>query len=1006
MKPFITILYLLACSYGMAQANRKLALQNAVTYRFSFTLREPALHASAGIYDAGGALVRTLWYNRQYTRGTHSEGWDGTDDTGRIVPDPTSCTWQVTTHKLTYTWEGVIGNTSKTFTGAAIHKGLNYTTALCFSGRYMYAGQAYNESVTRTSKSDISNIQERTLIDNTGHAPDITACATDDNYVYWAGTDAYAKVAAGSTMNNAASFVYATRIDNDTLVSFLHGTPYKEVYGHSYSAIGLLTADAGCAIGGIAVQKNGAYLYITRPYKNLVSVYNKTTGVFVTSFPVTAPAGIRISPSGNELWLTHDNTVTEKYGISSNGRLTSTGIQIKSGAEVLAMDVNTSALLLCEGGSNQYIKAYHPVTGAYLWTYGKAGGYLTNATVANDKFYWKDLRNIYSPFIAFAPDGSFWVGDNGNCRMQHYSADRKFLNRISWTPIGYAMAVDPNNPSRVFFLNMEYKVDYNKPLAPDNGSWQLVKNWGGDMAGKEYSIYTGIKEPVTFSNGSTFCYLGNNADSKGLTFQLVRLNSDGTKTRTSLINSILLYIDKSGDLYRQDRAFAGQTAKWYRTPLAGYDKNGYPQWGTPFTLASIVQAAGDPGFQGDVNHYRPNASTADGVFIAYDNTVAGTGYHLGGVKNGRWLWKTELSTYKTYSGDFPPPYRFETGNGVRNAGTLALTLGNTIITGYNGEFYKGQGQTNMYNHIYSNGLPLAQFGTVPDIARSANPAGFAGNALSMAVVPAGKDVAYLYHNDESIHGGIHRWKITGLNSIVTLSGSLSAGLAAKPVTGNGINLLEGLELTKGSSISRNGAGWTFTNLASQSWASDSVWKVATQRFSLDKTNPDLSFVFRNARIIADTATRILTNKLPDRVNSWELNMVINFQGNNPNNTSTQFFQDIVDASGKKIVRIYPTMLYTGARRFVMYANGVEIFSVPAAEAASYLYTAQPLIIRASGPQLSVSYAGAAAVVVPVSDNGAVLLRPAKLRCIFNQAVIGNHYSLGLGILSANFYTNR
>ena len=40
----------------------------------------------------------------------------------------------------------------------------------------------------------------------------------------------------------------------------------------------------------------------------------------------------------------------------------------------------------------------------------------------------------------------------------------------------------------------------------------------------------------------------------------------------------------------------------------------------------------------------------------------------------------------------------------------------------------------------------------------------AGNALSASVVEVGGDL-YLYHCDESHHGGVHRWKISGLTSI-------------------------------------------------------------------------------------------------------------------------------------------------------------------------------------------------------------------------------------------------
>ena len=45
------------------------------------------------------------------------------------------------------------------------------------------------------------------------------------------------------------------------------------------------------------------------------------------------------------------------------------------------------------------------------------------------------------------------------------------------------------------------------------------------------------------------------------------------------------------------------------------------------------------------------------------------------------------------------------------------------------------------------------------------PAMMAGNAYRSYVVKAANGNVYLYHNDESCHGGVHRWRIDGLSSI-------------------------------------------------------------------------------------------------------------------------------------------------------------------------------------------------------------------------------------------------
>ncbi|RDC66119.1 PA14 domain-containing protein [Adhaeribacter pallidiroseus] len=94
-----------------------------------------------------------------------------------------------------------------------------------------------------------------------------------------------------------------------------------------------------------------------------------------------------------------------------------------------------------------------------------------------------------------------------------------------------------------------------------------------------------------------------------------------------------------------------------------------------------------------------------------------------------------------------------------------MALDKSIIWGYHGEFWK-QGQTNKWNHFYDNGLFVGQFGiTRWDIAGKVAVKGMAGNSFSPVIVKTSDGAAYLYHNDESEHGGIHRWKINGLNTI-------------------------------------------------------------------------------------------------------------------------------------------------------------------------------------------------------------------------------------------------
>lgn len=121
------------------------------------------------------------------------------------------------------------------------------------------------------------------------------------------------------------------------------------------------------------------------------------------------------------------------------------------------------------------------------------------------------------------------------------------------------------------------------------------------------------------------------------------------------------------------------------------------------------------------------------------------------------------------------------------AANVAMSAAGHVVVGFNGEGWRG-GQASQWLHYDGvTGLFLGQFGTVNgvhDLAHSkfdyagggyATP-GSAGNAFGaiLVSVPASTagegggvgagegDAVYLYHNDESVHGGVHRWKISGL----------------------------------------------------------------------------------------------------------------------------------------------------------------------------------------------------------------------------------------------------
>jgi hypothetical protein len=186
-------------------------------------------------------------------------------------------------------------------------------------------------------------------------------------------------------------------------------------------------------------------------------------------------------------------------------------------------------------------------------------------------------------------------------------------------------------------------------------------------------------------------------------------------------------------------------------------------------LASTNQTATANPVSSGPYRQRPGEITTSDIIVSFrGGKETGSVFHLGGIKKGasNWLWKTArtLSQGTSYTGNYPSDGSFDIGNSVINPGNVAMVVDRSIFWGYNGEFWKS-GQVNKYNHVYDNGLFIGQFGTTRNTVGLAQAsAGMAGNAFSPALVKVGSDY-YLYHNDESDHNGVHRWKISGLSTI-------------------------------------------------------------------------------------------------------------------------------------------------------------------------------------------------------------------------------------------------
>ena len=102
----------------------------------------------------------------------------------------------------------------------------------------------------------------------------------------------------------------------------------------------------------------------------------------------------------------------------------------------------------------------------------------------------------------------------------------------------------------------------------------------------------------------------------------------------------------------------------------------------------------------------------------------------------------------------------------------AVTTGLQFFAEGNQVFYGFDGQngsySNQYMHYMDDGLFVGQFGEATDQTYPSDPrqaqAGNGGNVGYMSVVKANGRI-YLYHVDEAMHAGVHRWRVDNLDSI-------------------------------------------------------------------------------------------------------------------------------------------------------------------------------------------------------------------------------------------------
>jgi DNA-binding beta-propeller fold protein YncE len=729
---------------------------------------------SAGIFDSGDRLVRTLWSGRFYEKGTITVDWDGLDDDGMAVPPGSPYRARLLAHNVRYVWEGVIGNTSKEITGPTVHRAYKTIHDMAFDeqGHGFYV-VGYNEQQNALHRFDTSEPQEQTALAHDDYRRVFRYAATDGYLAYFANIGLYTP--AGSPAREPATFVMALRVADGSVYRFPQGrlAMYRGQPGTRWeSVIDYDDQDLGIdghflsAPSGLAVQRHGNALFVAHKYLNEVRVLDKRAGQLLDNIEVSSPSSIAVAPD-DSLWITcriDGRPTVLRYRLQDSKWTASTAISAGLLEPVaIAVSPIDGTLVVADAGTEQ-LKAFDD-HGKPQWTFGRANGYRDGNPEVHDDRLWLSAGPTY---VAFQPDGSFWVGDPGNDRNLHFSAQRRYLEQIMYMPASYRIAVDSSNPSRVFNRYLEFSVDYSLPLAR---SWRLVRNWAAGLDKSYVGDLDGLRSVVTLSNGRTYGVaprydLGIN--------EVVELTAGGVRaTGARLDLGVRLYPD--GSLRNQVLRLG--TLGVYTRNLSGFDPAGNPKWGEPMALAAVSPVTDQdpynhdmPGLGGGNDAIFPQ--TSSGV-IALFNPGKTAGFHLGGVRAGDsgWLWRSSRSGTWTLDEEgqiLNLDGTYEIDRGVQYAGNIVMVSGRHIVYGYHGEAWNGA-QADQWMHYLDNGLFIGQFGrpVYPASNKLSAQAGSAGNAFSPQLVAVNGKL-YLWHNDESVHGGVHRWRIDGANRIKIL----------------------------------------------------------------------------------------------------------------------------------------------------------------------------------------------------------------------------------------------
>ncbi len=449
---------------NLPRAAAPVVAEAAAKYKTVFTVAEKGT-LSAGVYTAGGHLVRTLFAGRTVAPGETTVGWDGNSDEGTPAP---AGAYQV-----------------RAVLNAGLHA--QYVTSACSPGKPPHASEnprggwggvwgnvidiasdgkrLYPLWAMEEGDGALLQIDEDANLQWRQHVPLAlmgaqTAIASNGKYVF---------VSVDAEGGNAGKAgVWRVRCDDGAYVPYAHaGNNPLEFYLDGVTrpvpAKGEAAGTVPSAVAGLAADS--ATLYVAAPFQNQVACFDAESGKALRTYRVEKPAGLCLDGAGALLVVSGQRVLRLDLKSGDVTPVVAAGLDAPWHVAVEA----GGSLVVTDRGASQQVKRFAR-DGKLLAAFGAKGGRDNNG-----KF---EVERLLRPAgIAVAPSGRVFYTEDAPPRIfVRLSPELKYeqLWAGPWYLSG-EVTVDPQRPEDLYIWSHEafirHKLDYAARTSRPDAVW-------------------------------------------------------------------------------------------------------------------------------------------------------------------------------------------------------------------------------------------------------------------------------------------------------------------------------------------------------------------------------------------------------------------------------------------------------------------------------------------------------------------------------------------------------